>query len=286
VHDSADPRFSPRVVRFHEAGSSEGRPPTAGWLSVDAWDDGVPYRSIGRTEGGYVVLCHDLARFFVTDRGMTVDVHPEAGVEREHALEAFEQQVLPLLDQLAGRPALHASSVASPAGVVGFLGPSGRGKSTLAAFLSERWPLVSDDFLPVTLESNRALATPTSRRVRLREGAVALLAAEGQWQSGKLTVLRTPLETRSPLVRLYELEIGPHVAVEPMSRKQAYVVIANNLRRIDSVSPELLSQELDFIDAVTTRTTVCKLVYPRTREALDEVERAIVRDLSATRQPV
>lgn len=55
---------------------------------------------------------------------------------------------------------IHASAVATPAGAFGFVGASGAGKSSLAAFLAgQGFPLVSDDILLVDPDA------PADRRV-------------------------------------------------------------------------------------------------------------------------
>lgn len=57
-------------------------------------------------------------------------------------------RVLPNVSLAHGREALHASAVETPLGVVAIAAPSGTGKSTLAAQLTQRgWPLFADDVL-------------------------------------------------------------------------------------------------------------------------------------------
>ncbi|MBL8742222.1 MAG: hypothetical protein JNK04_14035, partial [Myxococcales bacterium] len=112
------------------------------WLIVHE-REGQPFVSVGRVSHGYLVRSHGLADFLVSADGSTVSVAPEAGVDRGEVEDAFEQQVLPGIHQLAGCPALHASAVACDEGIVAFTGPSFAGKSTMAALLSREGSIKS-----------------------------------------------------------------------------------------------------------------------------------------------
>lgn len=73
-----------------------------------------------------------------------------------------------VLLELRGTICLHASAVRVGQGVVGFLGNSGQGKSTLAAeFVSHGFPLVTDDVLPVELEQNDNRVWPSFPELKL-----------------------------------------------------------------------------------------------------------------------
>ena len=74
-----------------------------------------------------------------------------------------------------GFEALHASSVATPAGTVAFVGPAGSGKTTLAAELVARgYPLVSDDVLVLSRERGRIVGHPSPPLMNLPfDGPVA-----------------------------------------------------------------------------------------------------------------
>lgn len=79
---------------------------------------------------------------------------------------------------LRGRPPLHASAVATPAGVVAFAGPSGAGKTTLAAMACAAGArLVSDDTLAVNATIDAVTVSPGSTQLRLRPGVRALAEA-------------------------------------------------------------------------------------------------------------
>lgn len=74
---------------------------------------------------------------------------------------------------------LHASAVSTREGVIGFLGPKGVGKSSLAsAFVAAGAPLVTDDTLPVEL-GTPPTAWPGIHLLRLRPDAREAVALDG-----------------------------------------------------------------------------------------------------------
>ena len=97
--------------------------------------------------------------------------------------------VLLLALALQGRWGLHASAAAHGAGVFGFLGESGVGKSTLVAGLAGvgGWQPVADDLLPIRLPPSGPRILPRYPQLKVAE----------QW------ALRLP--EAMPLAGLYEL---------------------------------------------------------------------------------
>lgn len=89
---------------------------------------------------------------------------PEADVE-----DAYRNLALPLALHVSGYEVLHASGVRTTAGVVGFCGLSGTGKTTTAFALSRRGhPLWSDDAVVLEPHGGRVFAHPLPFRGNLR----------------------------------------------------------------------------------------------------------------------
>jgi hypothetical protein len=84
---------------------------------------------------------------------------------------------------------LHASAVAAGGQVIAFTGPTGAGKSTLAAGLGQLgFPLFCDDTLLVDLHSTAGLiAMPGHKRLKLLPDALALAGAAAQAPVGAET---------------------------------------------------------------------------------------------------
>lgn len=76
---------------------------------------------------------------------------------------------------------LHVSAVRAPGGAWAFTGESGEGKSTLAAFLHQRygWPLVSDDVSVVSSEEGQSVVHPGPRKLKLWQDALERLDFSG-----------------------------------------------------------------------------------------------------------
>lgn len=155
---------------------------------------------------------------------------------------------------------LHASAVATPLGVLAFVGTSGKGKSTLAAHLSSHAgprsaPQISDDLLPVALKN--------SPPVVLRDafpGSHHVAAAE-----------------RLPLRAIYVLKKWSRKEVEAkrLSQREAFLAIARH-----SVATRLLDAPLrraHFDGCVNTSHAipVYELSYERRLSALDEIRELI-----------
>jgi hypothetical protein len=250
---------------------------------------GQPFVSVGRVTGGYLVRSHGVADFFVSEEGSAVSVVPQEGVERTEVEEAFEQQVLPGIHQLAGCPALHASAVSCDQGIVCFTGPSFAGKSTIAALLSsdeaktaKRWKLVSDDHLPLMVAGEDVLACPSSGWVRLREASAEGIREQGAWRGGKIAVDRQQEAEPRRLRRIYVLgDPADAVSISPISKRDGALVVAGQLFRIDHASPLLLTNELAFVEAVSVRVPARTLRYPREFDIVAAVERQILEDLAS-----
>ena len=263
-------------------------------ISVDAVDwlmvhdrEGEAFVSVGRTAGGYLVRSHGVADFLVSPDGSTVRVAPVAGVDRREVEDAFEQQVLPGIHQIAGSPAIHASAVSCEAGIVCFTGPSFAGKSTIAALLSgadagtvKRWKLVSDDHLPLMVTGDQVLAWPSSGWVRLRAASADGIHEQGTLRGGKIAVDRAPEAEPRRLQRVYVIGAPTDaVMMTSISKRDAALAVAGQLFRLDHTSPLLLTNELDFVEAVSARVPARTLRYPRDFDVARAVEAKILEDL-------
>lgn len=189
-------------------------------------------------------------RFTVTDEGSgwLLDLHGTASIRLHHDRTVAEvvagpqvaEALLPVLIAgpglvaavaLRGAPMWHASGVLAGSGVVGFVGPTGAGKSTLARGLSstER-PLFSDDSLRITLGTG---ASPTAWRgtvvSRLRHPR-GLDAASATSADGRLLLDATgQAPEQAPLAALVHPRLSPsfsQVQVSPLSGLDAVLLLS------------------------------------------------------------
>lgn len=254
------------------------------WLIVHELE-AQPFLSVGRVRQGYLLRAHHIADFIVTEDGRAVTVTPAPDVGPEVVNEAFERQVLPGIHQLLGAPALHASAVATEQGTIAFVGGSGAGKSTLAAYLSKRWALVADDYLPLAIDGATVIATSSSVWVRVHDASTLGAGHDvkppiGSSSAGKSMVTLPSDSSPRSLRAIYAIGSGPSIELTSMSQREGYMALAAQLHRIDPSSAALLEAELDFLQGLVERVPVKRLVYPRRFDVFAEVQSALAADLS------
>ncbi|MES2492324.1 MAG: hypothetical protein V4579_03485 [Pseudomonadota bacterium] len=101
-----------------------------------------------RQPGGFRLRFPGRADFSIELAARTVRCRPCPDMVAEDLADLYFNQVLPLLLGHGGDAVLHASGIAVGGKAVGFIGPTGRGKSTLAAaFARAGHPFLTDDGL-------------------------------------------------------------------------------------------------------------------------------------------
>lgn len=288
-------------LRIRDLSSAEF-PRLRRWVTSDALDNGQPWLSCAQTDSGYLVRVHEFADFFIDPVGREVICSPESRTSAQTLRHLFINQVLPLVLNLRGQDALHATSVLTAAGLCAFVGPSGTGKSTLAAaFQLAGYPVLSDDCLVVREESERIVATPAYPGVRLWEDTVAALRHEDSLAlpvADYTPKLRMTVSGQvneffghaRPLVRIYALvrstdgELGETLtapSIEPLSRGTAFLELVASLFRLDPSDREMLTRQFRFVERMLSLVTIRRLILPNALSALPAVRDAILADLEA-----
>ena len=134
---------------------------------------GAAWLKFGRTGAGYLLRVREFADFVIDRQVTSVVAHPAADLPVDTLRHLLLDQILPLVVDGRGRPALHASAVQLPRrGTVAFVGQSWRGKSTMAAALAARGGrIVTDDCLALDVREDGADALPGYPGLRLWPGA-------------------------------------------------------------------------------------------------------------------
>jgi hypothetical protein len=273
---------------------------SAKWFMTWSLPSGKVWLSTAKTDQGYLLRFHDLADFTVDTLGRQIVCFPGSGTLDGTLRHLLLDQVVPLVLTLHGRHALHATAVQMPQGVCAFIGPTGAGKSTLAAsFLTTGYPVLSDDCLVLQEDQGLLSAIPAYPGLRLWDDSLEALPS-GFYESYPLThkhdkyrVLdksrrATFPSNPQPLVRIYLLPPPPDVeeetderkpCIEPITHREGFLSLLSSLFPLDITDKSLLAQQFNFLSRVTSLIPVRRLRIPRNFSALPAVREAILADL-------
>ena len=158
-----------------------------------------------------------------------------ADADTEAIATAISGPLMGILLAQRGFFLLHASTVAINGAAVAFFGPSGRGKSTLAAALSARGhALLADDMTIIDTHAPTATVLPGSPRLRLWPDSVVEALDQDVEELEQVRRSRAKvwaIAGRSagepcPLARCYALEAGDPAAIEDIGDVEAVVELA------------------------------------------------------------
>lgn len=256
----------------------------------------------GKSPGGYVLSFADIADFVIDSSGSQIACcNTRTDVSLETIRHLLIDQVLPLVVNLRGHDALHATAVATRRGVCAFTGPAGSGKSTLAAsFVRSGYPLVCDDCL--ALSGDRAIMTlPGYPGLRLWDDSIRALGARSEnlkpvahyttksrWQNSRRSDF---CSTTGRLARIYLLararpsKRSARVLIQELNQAEALMVLVKAAYRLDITDSAMLRRQFQFLSSVAERVPVKRLVVPNDFSALSEVKEAVLHDLSNRRLP-
>jgi hypothetical protein len=258
-------------------------------------------RSVGRDEegrvtrhviaapgGGWIIEFTAGARFHISADSITWSA--PAAMSAETVRHLLLDHALPLALSTGPDLVLHGSCVALDGAVAAFLGPSGTGKSTLAAACHARGlPVVGDDCVIVSADpAQQWTVAPVYGGLRLWPEATHRYLPDApslrmEPGSAKLRVALPPQGGARPLGRLYVLERGgptASVAIQDAGASGAMDVLHNEFR-LDLHDRALLAHHFDLVCAMTRAGAVRRLTVPGSLETIDVAIDAVVADLAA-----
>ena len=134
------------------------------WLSLEGDDASLFYRESDK----YVVRFPDRADFIISLNRQTVTCTPSPGIPDDEIEVLYFNQIIPLVMGCNGEFVLHASAVVVDGRAIAFLGPTRRGKSTLAAaFAKAGHAFLTDDGLILDRDDEDYLVRPRAPSLRL-----------------------------------------------------------------------------------------------------------------------
>ncbi len=238
-------------------------------------------------DGRSAELSYPRVATLVVREGREVVVRPVTGADVAAIRALVLGPAFGVLLHQRGVLALHASSVMLAGGVVGFMGGSGWGKSTLAASLQRRGhELVADDITAVDTSETAISALPGFPQLKLLpEAAEALgldpgtlprVSADDEKRARRVAAALPP--GRLPVAALYVLAEGDAPRIEALSTREALL----ELVRHSFCAPRLaeLGVRDHFLQCadVARSVPVRRLRRPRVLALLDAVAELIEAD--------
>ncbi|GAB4150641.1 MAG: hypothetical protein Fur0021_13510 [Candidatus Promineifilaceae bacterium] len=149
----------------------------------------------------------------------------------------------------------HASAVVAGDKLVAFLGESGQGKSTLAAYLAADWQPLVDDVLPLATAAAPVACLPFPQP------------------------LPHPIKTPSPipLSAAYLLHEG-NLSLSALPPTAAALALVRHTVAARLFPSDLLARHLDFCAQLAVAVPIKRLRYPRHHAALAAVRQALAAD--------
>ena len=161
---------------------------------------------------------------------------------------------------------LHAGSVLTRAGTIGFIAESGAGKSTLTTDFDEGWQQISDDILPIKFDEPTGVAQilPSYPQLKLR-GSVS---PNGIVKPKSLDFL----------VRVNP-EPSASIRFKRLPRLNGMLQVVRHTVAAKLFDTELLIEHSNFAKLVSVAVPVIELSYPRKITKLKELRQHIVNYL-------
>jgi hypothetical protein len=258
----------PDVCSDTSADAPDVRIVRGGWQGLVDWQP-VPDQDqrvrFGRHGQDYVVDFDDTGCARLSPDGRRIEVGPARDAE-DRFRHALVHQILPLAASRHAALVLHASAVVVNGRVCGFLGPTGAGKSTMAAACVRLGATaLGDDSLAVRKHDRGWQAAPGAPVMRLRDDAIALVGLEtpvGGWTRGpcgKIRLAELPdcasAPASLPLAALFVVSVeGRTSARRQLPGRDAAGALAAQLFRLDlfdaSESRRLFEASLDLVSRV------------------------------------
>ncbi len=276
------------LLPSREQGSLE-RAPFARWRT----STGKLAATVHRTPEGYHIRFLDRADFAVSLARSMVTCTAVPGVSTRAVNDLYLNQVQPMIRGQCGELIIHASAVLADAGVLGFVAPSGYGKSTLAAaFARDSGRFLSDDGLTLTVRGRRYLAHPNRPSFRLwqdTQAAIGLEISDEEWHSVEKSHVeaddRLLFEEEPGALRvLYFLGAGDtlDITIDAMPAQRAMAELLNHSFLLDVEDRSRLAGHFAALGQLVESVPCFALDYPRKYALLSDVVAAVSRHAKET----
>jgi hypothetical protein len=264
-------------VRFRRAPLSCLYPDPPKWFMHWRLPSGEPWLSAARHEEGFLLRFHDHADFVMDGEGREIVCRYWRDATPETLRHLLIDQVMPLVVNLRGAEALHASAVLVDGGAVAFTGPTGTGKSTLAAELGRAGhPVIADDCMVVIDGGATFEVVPAYPGLRLWEDARRHLDLGEQpaepvadYSDKQRLVLEAPFVDPAgtyPLRAIFVLgddsADSTRVAVRDMHPRDAVIELIRSAFRFEVEDRVMLERQLEVFTRVASSIPIRRASTP------------------------
>lgn len=287
-------------LRILFSSSNEPVPSPSSWYLTVSLADGTPWLRCAKVFSGYLLHFPNLASFVFDTASDSIRCIPQQQTPPHTLRHLLLDQILPLVLNYKGKEVLHGAAVVTPYGACAFVGPTGTGKSTLAAsFLSAGYSVLTDDCVVLDGRGGDIVAVPAYPGLRLWDDAIAALfgttgscapvAHYTPKQRFTTTLSATPFcSSAVPLAGIYVLASSDAAhaipastpEIYPLARREALMTLLSLAFKLDILDHRMLTREFDFLHRLVTRIPVRRLTVPDSLAALPAVHAAVLHDLA------
>ncbi len=184
---------------------------------------------------------------------------------------------------------LHAAAIGHKGKAILLLGCQGQGKSTLAAFLSNRGSsLLSDDIAVLRLERDCCVVQAGPPEIRLWPRTISLLKMDGKKKEmiyvetlkQRVVIEEGALKKAAPVDAIYILNRTKkaRIRIDTLQGREAILRVLENCYMKTIKDPGALSQQLKLTAELTKRLPIKRLNYPSGFLHLPRIRQALLRD--------
>jgi hypothetical protein len=211
----------------------------------------------------------------------------DSGPSTETITHWMDDLILPQLLAYNGHFVLHCGAVASSVGALGFMGPSGHGKSTITASLHRcGLTLMSDDAMLLRVDGPDILAERLHPSLRLfQESIDRMFPNTGATTpvadyTDKRHVAFAPGPASAPLIALFRLaDSSDDIRISRLTTADACIALIANSFALDPGDPAETKYRFAKAAEVARNIPVYDLHYPRDYGVLPDIHDLIFRIL-------
>jgi hypothetical protein len=254
---------------------------------VKVYSDPTQELHIYRLDDGFFVQYADIGYLRTLKNEIVISPNQNAHPNNKKWLVANLGLRLVLIQR--GNLVFHASAVLIDDFLVAFTGPSGRGKSTLAAACYAAGHVHhSDDLVPISVSTSpeKLPVPPGPARMRINEDVKNLLqlSPSGSTPGGTKSIINTAdhhSTTTKELEFLYLLEKGDSIAIEEVTTHSGvFELLRHSYALYGDMDAESAAEHFDACGMVAESVEVRRLARPRSLQQLDQLVTAIETDVS------